>query len=89
MDRYYVDRTRYHRAINSIRYATQESIVDWFKVDTLIKNWEKLVTKITVEEVICRRKRRVTDEYRRLEKKFVEYQTEIEQAITMFNLIYN
>ena len=87
-DQFYIDRTRHYRAINSPRYGTKESIVDWLKIDTMIKNWERVAKQIPIEEVMCRRKRKVTDEYRKLEKKFRECQTEIEQAVTMYSLLY-
>ena len=87
-DQFYIDRTRHYRALNSSRYGTKESIVDWLKIDTMIKNWERVAKKISIEEVMCRRKRKVTDEYRKLEKKFRECQTEIEQAVTMYSLLY-
>lgn len=92
MDQFYIDRTRHYRALNrtlnSSRYGTKESIVDWLKIDTMIKNWERVAKQIPIEEVMCRRKRKVTDEYRKLEQKFRECQTEIEQAVTMYSLLY-
>jgi len=88
MDQFYIDRARHYRALHNAHYSTKESIVDWIKIDTMIKNWERVAKKIPIEEVMCRRKRKVTDEYRKLEKKFRECQTEIEQAVTMYSLLY-
>ena len=87
-DQFYIARARHYRALNGSRYGTKESIVDWLKIDTMIKNWERVAKQIPIEEVMCRRKRKVTDEYRKLEQKFRECQTEIEQAVTMYSLLY-
>lgn len=87
-NKFYADRQRFWRQLNGDAYDRGESWDDWRKVDAMIWNWEKLVKEIRVEAIQCKRKRRATDKYINLLKKFNEYQDEIEQAVTMYVLLY-
>lgn len=88
MDKFYSDRQRYWRHMAGNAYDRGASWDDWKKIDAMIWNWENLIKSIRVEAIECKRKRRTTDKYLKLLKKFNEYQDEIEQAVTMYVLLY-
>lgn len=87
---YYKDKQRYLAALNVSAYDDNiECRRDWAAVDRIMYNWERIARKIPVEMVNCRRKRKITDEYKKLVKDYNSYKEELEQAITMFTLIHH
>ena len=86
---YYRDRKRYYTALVVPAYdISVECRRDYAAVDRIMWNWERVARKIPVEMVNCRRKRKLTDEYKKLVKDYNSYKGELEQAITMFTLIH-
>ena len=88
MNKFYSARQRYWRHMEGNAYDRGASWDDWKKIDAMIWNWENLIKPIRVEAIECKRKKRITDKYLKLLKKFNEYQDEIEQAVTMYVLLY-
>ena len=89
MEQYHQDKKRYQRILNAADYDISiECRRDWQAVDRIIYNWERVARKIPVEMVQCRRKRKFTDQYKKLVRDYYSYRDEIEQALTMFQLLY-
>ena len=89
LDQFHIDRSRFMRVLNVPKYETSiECRRDYAAVDRIIMNWERIAKNIATEAVICRRKRKVTDAYKKLIREFHEHQAEIEQAITMYVMLH-
>ena len=87
-NKFYADRQRYQRNLAGNAYDTGASWEDYKKIDTMIRNWEHLVRHIRIESIQCKRKKKITDQYRKMMREFQQYQDEIEQAVTMYLLLY-
>lgn len=61
---------------------------DYKKLDTVVRNWEKIARQIPSEMVQCRRKRSPTQRFNELIKKYQEYHDELESLLVMYSLIY-
>jgi len=89
LEQHWLDRRRFFRCLQILDHEINpQRWKDRNDVDRLIHNWEKLAKLVASETVLCRRKRKVTDEYRRLTRKYNESKTEVEQAITMYVMVY-
>jgi len=89
MSNHYLDRKRYMSILNVPYYEiSADCRRDWVMIDRLMMNWEKLARQIPVEMVTCRRKRKLTDHYKKLIKDYAACKEEIDQAIMMYQLMY-
>ena len=88
-EQHHLDRRKFQRSLNVPKYETCiECRRDYAAVDLIMANWERLAKKIASEAVICRRKRKVTDAYKKMIREYHEHQAEIEQAITMYVMLH-
>lgn len=86
---YYKEKSRYLAALNVPAYDDSiECRRDYAAVDKIMHNWQRLAMRISVEMVQCRRRRKLTDEYNRLIRDYRACQQELEQAITMYQLMH-
>ena len=88
-EQHWQDHRRFRRSLNVPKYDSNiECRKDYADVDRIIQNWERLAKNIATEAVICRRKHKVTDTYKKLIREYREHQAEIEQAITMYVMLH-
>ena len=88
-EQHYRDLRRFQRSLNVPKYDSNiECRRDYAAVDRIIANWERIAKNIATEAVICRRKQKVTDTYKKLIREYHEHKAEIEQAITMYVMLH-
>jgi len=83
LDQFRLDYQRIYNLLNS-QYKDYES---YRSMMIMRENWEKLAKRLMFEEVVCRQKRKLTNQYQKLHKEFKICQEELEQSATMYSLL--